>query len=87
MIQKYHCVTQLWEDSWEYRLKRPGDEPNDDDLVAWEDYLMMSDRLTIEKHDLDKHRIAQIEDLRVSLAAAWRERDELKRRLADKMVP
>jgi len=76
--QKYHCVTQLQEDSWEYRLKSPLEAPNDDDLVSWADYLTRNDQLLTEMHDLDKRRVDEIERVRAMLAAAWRERDEAK---------
>jgi hypothetical protein len=69
-IQKYHCVTQLREDSWEYRLKHRDDPPNDDDLVSWEDYLALFDRMTNAVTALDTRRMAQIDLLRADLAEA-----------------
>lgn len=66
--QKFHCVTQLQEDSWEYRLKRPDDPPNDDDLVSWTDYLEMHDRLLMERDAWDKRRVADIEQLRMNVS-------------------
>lgn len=35
--QRFHCVMQLRKDSWEYRLKRPGEPNNCDDLVPADD--------------------------------------------------
>jgi hypothetical protein len=32
-----HCVRQMEKDSWEYRLKRPTDPPNVDDVILLTD--------------------------------------------------
>lgn len=75
-IETFHCVIQLQEDSWEYRLKRPGDEDSEDDLVSWTDYLAMHDRLVLERDALDKRRVGEIEELRRDLYDARKRADD-----------
>lgn len=41
-IERFHCETQLDADSWIYRLKRPGEPPNCDDLVSADDVFPAS---------------------------------------------
>jgi molecular chaperone GrpE (heat shock protein) len=51
---RYHCVTQLQKNSWEYREKG-NDAPNEDDLVSAEAFdaaLAEIDRLTKENAEL-----------------------------------
>lgn len=68
--RKLHCVTQIGEDSWEYRRKRPHEEPNCDDVILWDDALAMVDRVRSEHHEWDKRRVAELEALRARRPSA-----------------
>jgi hypothetical protein len=81
--QKFHCVTQLRKDSWEYRVKGDHEEPNEDDLVSMDDYLRLHDQLRLEYQAHDNRQVQVIEALRLAAAAHGRALLELQCCLAD----
>lgn len=81
--QKYHCVRQLTDESWEYRLKLPIEESHDDDLVSWEDCLKRSDQLLQGHHDWDKRQVAEIERLQKLVLKLQEFVKELRQQLED----